>query len=175
MRFVTLVELMTELQSEEVRTLAELPAELSVAFEQIFTTAGIKPPPHGWDISKLEETLAGPDFKDKPHAAVQKALADLLATQKVPVEDLVKDAMARDRAIDAFARFVHQKVLSRKSIRAKKITDLENQIADLRKQAAKLQQEDMPTRTCGPNGGPGSSLMRSKWPPPSASSSINPS
>ena len=71
------------------RTLRRLRANL--------TTAGIKPPPHGWDISKLEETLAGPDFKDKPHAGHPQALADLLATQKVPVEDLVKDAIARDR------------------------------------------------------------------------------
>ena len=141
-RTVTLSELTTELQGEEMRTLAEMPAELSVAFEQVFAAAGVKAAAHGWDLGKLEQTLASPEFKDKPHAEIQKALAALLAAQKVPVEDLVKDAMARDQAIDAFGKFVHQKVLARKAIRAKKVTDIENQIADLRSQANELQQED---------------------------------
>jgi hypothetical protein len=41
-------------------------------------------------------------FRDQPRETVQQKILDLLASENVAVEDLVKDAVSRDQALDAF-------------------------------------------------------------------------
>src|SRR5437867_6097173 len=62
-RTVTLAQLTTEIRQDELRALADLPAELSVSFEKVLDAAGIKPPPHGWTASRLKQVLATEQFK----------------------------------------------------------------------------------------------------------------
>jgi hypothetical protein len=101
-RSLTLAELTTEIRSEEVRALAELPAELSVSFEKIYEAAGIRPPAHGWDARRLAAAAQTDAIRKQERALAQRSLLGLLAAEKVPVEELVREVIARDQALDAF-------------------------------------------------------------------------
>jgi hypothetical protein len=141
-RNITLGELTSEVRAEDVRALAELPAELSVDFEKVFQAAGVKPDPNGWTIERLKELLGTEPFKNLDRSAAQKALLAKLAEEKVQVEDLVKDAVARDRALDAFATFVRKKMDERKAARQRKITEKEAQIRALQDECVRQNEEN---------------------------------
>lgn len=139
---VSLSELTTEVHTEEVRALAELPAELSVPFEKVYQVAGVKPAAHGWTIERLKQLLRTEQFQTMERLSAQKALLGLLAAEKAEVEDLVKDAVARDQALDAFQNYVRKKMDDRIAARERKTGDLEAQIKDLQDQSAKLRDEN---------------------------------
>jgi hypothetical protein len=134
-RSITLAELISEIRNEEVRNLADAPAELTVALEKVCETAGCKPLPNGWTIDKLRDTLRTDKFKNLSRNEAQKALIELFAAEKVDVQQLAKDAVARDQAIDAFARFAKEKMQSRATARQSRLDDLKSEIANLTRDA----------------------------------------
>jgi hypothetical protein len=138
-RTITLAELMTEIRAEEVHALAERPAELSVTFEKLFETAGIKPAAHGWTIMKLGELLRSSRFKELERGAAQKGILEALAADSVGVEDLIKDAVARDKALDAYEAFVHRKMNERVARRARRLAEIETQVQALKEERARLE------------------------------------
>lgn len=140
-RSVTLQALTTEVRAEEVRVLAELPAELSVGFDKVFETAGIRPPPHGWTIERLQQLLRTDQYRGMDREAAQRAILGLLSAVQAQVDDLVKDAIGRDQALDKFATYVGQKMDDRTVARQRKISDLEEQVRDLEKERARLKEE----------------------------------
>lgn len=140
-RSVTLAELTSEIRAAEVRALAELPAELTVDFTQVFDAAGIKPAGNVWTIEKLRQLLATDQYKAMTKPAAQQALLGLLSAEKVAVQDLVKDALARDQAIDAFENFVRQKLKARMGARDQRVASLESQIRSLQEECARLREE----------------------------------
>jgi hypothetical protein len=126
-RSITLAELTTELRSEEIRALADLPAELSVDFERVFEAAGIKASPGAWNAERLKQVLRTDAIKKLERKTAQIAVLNLLALDKVPVENVVKDVIARDQALDAFEAFVRRKLEDRRAARVRQIEDLEEQ------------------------------------------------
>jgi hypothetical protein len=140
-RTVSLKDLLIEIRQEEVRALAELPAELSVPVEQIFATAGVKAAAHGWTIERLKQLLEEEQFKSKDREEVQKAILNILANEKVAVEELVKDAVARDQALDAFEGFARKKMEHRIAARARKMSELESQMRSLQEEVDRLRRE----------------------------------
>jgi hypothetical protein len=140
-RAVTLEALTTEVRAEEVRVLAELPAELSVGFDKVFETAGIVPPAHGWNIVRLQQLLRTEQYRGMDRESAQKAILGLLSAVQAQVEDIVKDAIGRDQAIDKFAMFVRQKMDDRTVARQRKVSDLEEQVRGLEKEKARLLEE----------------------------------
>jgi hypothetical protein len=135
-RSVTLGELMSEVRQADVQALAEAPAELTVPLAKVCETAGVKPPPHGWTVDRLRELLRSAKFTPLARDAAQRALLEQFASDKVTVEDIVKDGIARDQAIDAFEKFVHGKMESRKLARQRQIASLQSQIESLQGEAA---------------------------------------
>jgi hypothetical protein len=140
-RTVSLKDLLIEIRQEEVRALAELPAELSVPVEQIFATAGVKAAHHGWTVERLKQLLKTEQFKSKDRDEVQKAILNILANENVAVEDVVKDAVARDQALDAFEEFAGKKMEQRTSARARKMSELESQVRSLQEERDGLRRE----------------------------------
>ncbi len=139
-RVVTLADLKTEIRTEEVRALAEAPAELAVPFEKIFEAAGLAPLAAGWSIERLHSLLATAPFRDQPRESVQKRILDILATEKVAVEDLVKDAVSRDQALDAFEKSVERKMSDRIAANQHELAQVKDRIEDLRKESARLEE-----------------------------------
>lgn len=133
-RTITLAELKTEIRSEEVRSLADLPAELGGAFEKIFEAAGIERPAQGWDVARLRAILQSDAFKGKDRAAAQQSLLQLLHAEQARAEDLIKEAMAQDRALDEFEAGVRKKV-------GNDMADAEHEVAGLDARIRALQEE----------------------------------
>ncbi len=140
-RSVTLKDLAAEIRSQEVRNLAEMPAELGVTFDRIFEAAGVKPAAHGWTIERLRTLLATDQFKAMDRPAVQQAVLGLLATEKAQVDDLIKDAIARDQAIDAYEGFARSKLEGRADTHRRRIAEIESQIRQLQEEVARLHEE----------------------------------
>jgi hypothetical protein len=138
-RVVTLENLKTEIRTDEVRALAEAPAELAVPFEKIYEAAGLAPLIAGWNIERLHRLLATAPFRDQPRETIQKKILDILASEKVAVEDLVKDAVSRDQALDAFEKSVERKMSDRIAANEHALAQAKDRIEDLRKESARLE------------------------------------
>jgi hypothetical protein len=138
-RSVSLSELLGEIKSGEVRALADSPAELSVPFEIIFETAGISSKPNDWTIDRLKQVIAREGLKNKSREEVQRSVLDLLNSEKVPVEKIVKDAIARDQAMDSFESFARDKMQSRRESGKKRLQEIELKIQALQKESAALE------------------------------------
>ena len=145
-RSVTLDDLIGELRQSEVRALSELPAELSVSFDKVFETAGIRAQPQSWTVERLTKLLRSDAYKKLDRAAAQKVIAGLIAAENASVEDVVRDAVARDNAIDAFETFAKAKLDERGKLRKQRLGELEDKARDLREQMARLRQEALHDR-----------------------------
>ena len=139
-RSVSLKELASEIRSGEVRTLADSPAELSIPFEEIYAAAGISSKSEDWTIDRLKRVIASENGKQKSRNAVQKAVLELLGSEGVHAEMLVKDAIARDQALDAFESRVDEKMRDRNQACKRRLLELETQIKDLREESAKIEE-----------------------------------
>ncbi len=139
-RSVTLAELTSEIRAKEIKALADLPAELSVPIEKIMETAGIEPGPGGWTIDRLRALLMTDEFKSLSREQAQARILGVLAAEKVSPEDLVKDAVGRDRAMDAFEKTARRKMEDRLAAREHQIAEIEAKIGDLEKEKARLRE-----------------------------------
>lgn len=137
-RTVTVKTLASEIEAADVRALAEAPAELNVPFEKVFDAAGVQAPAHGWTSLRLQELLETEQFQAMGGQAKQAAVLGLLAAEKAPVEDLVRDAVARDQAIDAFGEFVAKKMEGRRLGRERAIAEIEEKIAGLEEERERV-------------------------------------
>jgi len=70
---------------------------------------------------------------------VQKMILEILASEKVDVEDLVKDAVSRDQALDAFEKSVERKMADRIAANEHELAMTKARIEDLRKESARLE------------------------------------
>jgi hypothetical protein len=141
-RKVSLDELTSEVRAEEVRMLAELPAELSVAFEKVFEAAQVAPPAHGWSIERLVELLRTEQYRGMARESAQKAVLGVLSAVKAEVEDVVRDALARDQALDKFEDFARKKMRDRGAARQRRIAETEEKIRSLKAEGARLEDEN---------------------------------
>jgi hypothetical protein len=137
-RSVTLTELTAEIHADNVRSLSESPAELSIPFEKIFESAGVAPGSHGWTIERLRQLLQTDAFKKLGREAAQEQLIGMLSAEQVSPEDMVKDAVARDKALDAFEGFARKKMEDREAARERKMAEVESRIQELRKESENL-------------------------------------
>jgi hypothetical protein len=139
-RMVTLEELKSEIRSEDVRTLADLPAELTVPFEKIFEAAGVQPPAQGWNMARLKDLVETETKRTQERPAVQKAILEALSSGQISPEDLVKEAMAQDQALDAFEVFIGKKVEGHMASVQHQISEHEARIQALQAERARLQE-----------------------------------
>jgi len=133
-RTITLAELIMTIQIAEVRELAELPAELSVSFEEVFKTAGIQTPPNGWTVDRLVEFVNTERIRKMDHTDAQRETLKMLAAEKVDTAAVVKDAISRDQALDAFEESISKK-------RQQWQTEKKQLLEELKEQQQQLEQE----------------------------------
>jgi ATP-dependent Lon protease len=138
-RTVTLAQLSTEIRSEEVRALADQPSELTVPFDKIFETAGIGEGKKGWTVHKLHAVLSSDPLKSASRENAQKQILEILRSDEISTEEIVKDAMARDKALDSFEAFARQKMEERRLAREQKMTHLREQIEQLKKELSETE------------------------------------
>jgi hypothetical protein len=99
-------------------------------FDSVYQAAGVKVPPHGFSAYKVLEILSMSEFAALDIRAKAVALGGFLKmnpTGPVPLADVIKDAVARDQALDGFEDFLRKKLDTRRE--------------ELDKENAKLQAE----------------------------------
>jgi hypothetical protein len=140
-RIVTLEELACEIRSVEVRALADEPGEVSSPPERIFETAGIPPNPKGWSVDKLQEFIQMESEKGKPKEEIRRSVLAAMNSDGVTAGDIVKDAVARDRALDAFEESAQARMLERVAAGKRRVLDLEAQVEKAHQEIAGLKEK----------------------------------
>ena len=108
--------------AENASTVAEIaasvPAEMPMAempdgtpsFDEIYAAARIDPPAHGYSILKVADMLQSEHIATLPPDVKRKSILLALDAAGVAVNDVIQDAVKRDRALDTFER-TQQKAL----------------------------------------------------------------
>ncbi len=82
-------------------------------FSKIYSSAGVTEPEHGFTVFTLIEMMESAEFNDLDditRAKVIRGLLRNLPSGPVSVSDIVNDAAQRDQALDAFERFLADRV-----------------------------------------------------------------
>ena len=96
------------------------------SFEQIYNSVGIKTPSHGFNIYKIEEMLKSNYLKNMNNEVKKNSVLVALEAIKVPIEDIIQDAINRDKALDSYEKYEEKKLKdyeNRKSEENKKIQE----------------------------------------------------
>jgi hypothetical protein len=83
---------------------AATPTDLVVVYE----SAKITTPPHGYTVLKVAEMLESEHIKTLPADVKRKSLLVALDAAGVRVDEIVEDAVRRDRALDTYERVLEK-------------------------------------------------------------------
>lgn len=71
------------------------------AFSEIYEAAGIRPPAHGYTILTIASMLESEQIAKLPPEAKRSSVVLAVQSAGAAVQDIVRDAISRDRALDA--------------------------------------------------------------------------
>jgi DNA-binding transcriptional MerR regulator len=86
------------------------PVSTAAGFDEIYHAAEIVPPAHGYSIMKIAEMLQSERIRTLPSEVKKNSILLALDAAGVKIEEVIEDAVKRDRALDGFER-VQQKTL----------------------------------------------------------------
>lgn len=139
-RTLTLKDLSAEIEAQEIKTLTQMPSDALIDVEQVIAGAGIRPGAGTWSMPRLQEMLQSDALKGKDRKQIQAAILTQLAADNASIEDIVKDAIARDRAIDTYDAMAHEKMRERTEIRQRRLAALEDEMRSLGDEAKRDEQ-----------------------------------
>jgi hypothetical protein len=82
----------------------------AAGFDEIYRAAEIQPPAHGYTILKISEMLQSERIRTLPAEVKKNSILLALDAAGVKIEEVIEDAVKRDRALDGFER-VQQRAL----------------------------------------------------------------
>ncbi len=86
------------------------PVQNAASFEEIYAAAEIHPPVHGYSIMKVAEMLRSEHIRNLPREVKRSSVLVALEASGAPLQEVIEDAVRRDRALDTFER-VQQKAV----------------------------------------------------------------
>lgn len=104
------------------------------ALAQVYASAGIREPAHGFTIYRLIEMLESSELRELDPPTRAKVIAGLLKrlpAGAVEIEEIIRDAGTRDRALDAFERFLSERVARQEQEVEEKNRALQQEIDEL--------------------------------------------
>jgi hypothetical protein len=117
------------------------PPDLSLVYE----SAKIAPPVHGYTVLKVAEMLESEHIKALPSEVKRKSILVALDAAGVKIQEIVEDAVRRDRALDTYERVLEKHLDGLRAQTAAENRKIEEEIAqrmaDLRARAAANQQK----------------------------------
>lgn len=140
-RVVTLKELLAEARAAEPPPPSAAPADLARSFEEIYRDAGITPPVHGWTVQRLAEWLRAEADLKAPRETLQLGILHKLASEQAHVQDIVRDALARDQALDAYEVAIGRAIEEREAVRRARTEQLEQEIRSLKASLSQIAEE----------------------------------
>ena len=111
------------------------PVTTPTDFNEIYTSAQIAVPAHGYTVLKVAEMLQSEHIKALPADVKQKSIMVALDAAGVSVTSIVEDAVQRDRALDTYER-VLQKHLE--DLRQQKAAENQALEAEINQRVAEL-------------------------------------
>ena len=81
------------------------------SFDEVYEAAEIHPPAHGFTIMKVGEMLRSEHIRNLPKDVKRSSVLVALEAAGAPIQDVIEDAVKRDRALDTFER-VQEKSLA---------------------------------------------------------------
>ena len=81
-----------------------------VDLADVYESAKIEPPPHGYTVLKIAEMLESEHIRSLPPDVRRKSVLVALDAAGVTVDEIVQDAVRRDRALDTFERVLEKHV-----------------------------------------------------------------
>lgn len=112
--------------------------ELSISFAEIFKALKISTPAHGWDVDKVITAISTPQFKAIDPATAKAAMQAMLAASAVPPEDIVQDAVNRDKALDSYEAYAAKKLSERLATHSQDVETLQKQIKQCEEEIARV-------------------------------------
>jgi hypothetical protein len=82
-------------------TRSQVPADVG-DFDAVYKEAGIRLPDHGYGIEKVAEMLESKRLATLSREVKATAVLAALEAARVPMRDVIQDAVLRDKALDAF-------------------------------------------------------------------------
>ncbi len=86
------------------------PIDNSASFAQVYDAAEIHPPVHGFTIMKVGEMLRSEHIRSLPKDVKRSSVLVALEAAGAPIQDVIQDAVKRDRALDTFERVQEKSV-----------------------------------------------------------------
>jgi hypothetical protein len=86
------------------------PVNNAASFAEIYDAAEIHPPPHGFTIMKVAEMLHSEHIRTLPREVKRSSVLVALEAAGAPLQDVIQDAVKRDRALDTFERVQERSV-----------------------------------------------------------------
>lgn len=148
-RAITFQELTSEIRGDHVIALAptaDVDAGLDVPFGAIDEAAGLRPPAHGWTADKVAAEARRMAQATASRDEMQEVLLALLAKAGATSEDVVRDALARDRALDTYADAARQALAERVARRRRRCAEIAVQMERYRQEMAELDRQDAADR-----------------------------
>jgi hypothetical protein len=105
----TVADIAASLSVPPAPKMASLPGP-AASFTEIYSAAEIHPPPHGYTIYKIAEMLQSEHIRNLPAEVKRSSILLALDAAGVKLQEIIEDAVRRDRALDTFER-VQQKAV----------------------------------------------------------------
>jgi hypothetical protein len=86
------------------------PVNNPTSFEEIYQAAEIHPPAHGFTVMKVAEMLHSEHIRNLPKDVKRSSVLVALEASGAPIQDVIEDAVKRDRALDTFERVQERSV-----------------------------------------------------------------
>ncbi len=144
---VSLPELIAKKSEEDLAKNFRVP-ETEIRFDEIFAACKITAPAHGWTVDTVTQFLASEANRKSDRETLKKTLLDTLVSNNSPPQDIIKDAVSRDRTLDAYEQFVYKKVRERTGAMDREISALKEEIEEAkstigRLELAKVEEDDI--------------------------------
>ncbi len=129
---ISLADLQAKYESDSPENKGIFMPELLTDFDNLLESLKIQTPPHGWTAPRIICLLNSAELKTQKKDAVRQYLITVLKNENVPVEDILKDAINRDKALDIFEKIFHDKLRVLITSRKQEIMNLAGEIAQCR-------------------------------------------
>jgi hypothetical protein len=96
---------------------------------EVYAAARIVVPAHGYTVLKVADMLQSEHIRALPPDVKRKSLLVALDAAGVPVDEIVRDAVARDRALDTYEQVLEQHLEDVRVAKAAENRRLEDEIA----------------------------------------------
>jgi hypothetical protein len=104
------------------------PVQNPASFDEIFKAAEIEPPVHGYTVFKIAEMLQSEHIRNLPAEVKRSSVLVALDAAGVKIEEVVQDAVRRDRALDGFETVQQRSMEKLEERKAKENTDIQAEI-----------------------------------------------